>query len=215
MIKLIGIKRITNLAILLGINLLIAAFYFLTLAPMLDTAQAQLNAVSGQISSLNGKIASAKQDVVFVNENQSKYEALKDKGLFMEQDRFLIDHQLQDMRSKAGLSAFSFTVEDMKDVPNASAGGMGYRLVSSRVNIERIGSLLDNDIYVFLQDISATFPEHTSFQKFVIKRTAEADEKALKDVQDGKQVNFVTADISFNWMTLAPQQADSSSKGGR
>jgi hypothetical protein len=213
MIKLLGLKRLIKLAVLLGINLLAATIYFLTLSPMLDTEQAQLNAVESQVSGLNGKIAGAKQDMIFVKENLTKYQDLKDKGLFMEQDRFMIDHTLQDMRGKAGLSAFSFSIEDLKDVPNANADSMDYKLVSSRINVDRIVSALDSNIYVFLQNIASTFPEHTSIQKFDIKRVAEVNEQALKDINDGKPVSFVTADVSFDWLTLAPKTAGSTTAG--
>jgi hypothetical protein len=210
MIKLIGLRRIIMLAVLLGINLLAASFYFLTLSPILEDAQAQLNAVDSQISGLHGKITEARQDMIFVKENLSKYQELQDKGLFMEQDRFMIDRLLQDMRGKAGLSAFSFTIEDLKDVPNANAESMGSKLVSSRINVEKIASPLDSNIYVFLQNIADAFPEHTAIRKFEIKRVAGVNEQALRDIYDGKPVSFVTADISFDWMTLASKAAEQS-----
>lgn len=203
MMKLIGLKRIIAICILLGINFLVFSVYLTTLAPMLEDAQRQLRAVDGQILDLRGKIATAKQETAFVKENLPKYRELQDKGLFLEQDRFMIDRLLQDMRSKAGIANFSFAVGDLTALPNADAESIGYTLASSRISIDKIISPLDNNIYVFLQNIKDAFPEYTRLQKFSIQRTAKVNEQLLNDLSDGKQVSAVGANIVFDWMTLA------------
>ncbi|MCE9508669.1 MAG: hypothetical protein K8R48_10230 [Alphaproteobacteria bacterium] len=210
MMKLIGLKRVIAICILLGINFGVFSVYLTALAPMLEDAQRQLRAVDGQISDLRSKITTAKQETAFVKENLPKYQELQDRGLFLEQDRFMIDRLLQDMRSKAGIANFSFAVGDLTAMANADAESIGYTLSSSRISVDKIISPLDNNIYAFLQDIRGAFPEYTRLQKFSIQRTAKVNEQLLNDLSDGKQVSAVGANIVFDWMTLVPNAAGQS-----
>ena len=207
MIRLIGLKRVIVLAVLLAINLSAAGAYFLGFAPMLEETRTQLNRVDGQISELRGKIAALKQESAFLEGNLSKYQELKEGGLFMDQNRFTINRLLQDMRGKAEIPNFSFTIENSAKVPNADAESMGYNLVSSRINVEKIVSPLDSNIYVFLQNIGSAFPQHTRLEKFYIKRVADVNERTLSDIVEGRPAGFVSANIYFDWMTLAPKSA--------
>jgi len=207
MIKLIGLKRIFAIVALLALNLLVVSGYLFKLDPMLQETQMQLNAVNGQISELSGKIANIKQEMAYLKENMPKYQELQDKGIFQNQDRFMIERVLENMRRAAALQGFSFMIEDAKDVPNADAAGVGYRLVNSRINVKISASPLDTGIYTLLQDIASSFSGHTHIKSFELKRIAEVKEQALNDLLNGKPVGFINADIVFDWMTMAPKAA--------
>ncbi|MCK4945984.1 MAG: hypothetical protein KAI61_07825 [Alphaproteobacteria bacterium] len=214
MIKLIGLRRIILFLCFMGINLLVASSYFLGLAPMRDEAQMHLNAVSAQISSLQNKIMNIQREVNSLKENQPKYQTLKDKGFFLVQDRFMIGRLLEEVRKKSQITSFSFTIENLKDVPNANAARMNYSLVSSRIKVEKIVSPLDSNVYIFLQLLADAFPEHTRFQNFEIKRTGEVTEAALSKIAMGKSVSFVDSSLTFDWMTLVPKVTEKPATAG-
>ncbi|MFH1157883.1 MAG: hypothetical protein V1721_03235 [Pseudomonadota bacterium] len=205
MIKLIGLRRIILFLFFLGINLLVAAGYFFGLAPMRDEAQMQMDSVSGQISALQSKIMNIQQEVNSLKENQPKYQALKDRGFFLSQDRFMLGRLLEEVRKKSEITSFSFTIGNLEEVPSADAAGMNYRLVRSRIKIGSIVSPLDINIYIFLQALAEAFPEHTRIQSFEIRRTGEVTEAALSKIATGQPVSFVDANLAFDWMTLVPK----------
>ena len=205
MIKLIGLRRIILFLFFLGINLLVASGYFIGLKPIRNDAQMQLNTVSGQISALQNKIMNIQKDVNSLKENQPKYQALKDKGFFLSQDRFMIGRLLEEVRKKSKITSFSFTIGNLKEIPNAKANSMDYKLVKSHIKIRNIMSPLDINIYIFMQKLADSFPKHTRLQSFNIKRTEEVTEASLSKIAMNQPVSFVNAQLSFDWITLIPK----------
>ena len=209
-------KLRTLLTILFGINVVVGAGYFLFILPMQQEARTVLNTVRGEVSGLQGKIASIKQDKEALEKSMPAYDELKDKGFFMDQDRFMIKRWLDDMQKKSDIASFSFSIADINDIQNPTATGINSRLINSRIKVEKIVSALDTNIYSFLQDIENSFPEHTRIQSFNIRRSAPVTEDALKKIASGEVVSFVNASIVFDWLTLVPKvvtQAPGTSPG--
>lgn len=205
MIKLIGVKRILAILLLLGMNLAVVAGYMMIVAPQMEDIQGQLRQVDGQISELRGKISSIKKDMAFLKDNMPRYQGLRDKGLFQEQDRFIVNRVLGDIRSKNNLSGFSFTVQDLREMPNKEADDMGHRLARSRVDIKILSATLDIDVYGLIQDIPGALPGYTYVKDFSVKKIMEVNEDTLRSLADGKRVGFINANISFDWLTLMPK----------
>lgn len=213
MIKLVGIKRLLVVIVLLGINLAVLAGYFMVLAPQMEDIQMQLRTADAQIFELSGKISNIKKDMVFLKENMPRYQALRDHGLFQEQDRFLVNRVLGDIRVKNNLSGLSFTIQDVREMPNKDADAIGYRLSRSRVDITIISVLFDRDIYGFMQDISNALPGHVYIKDFTVKRVAEVNEANLKSIADGASIGFVNSNFSFDWLTLLSKPDDAAVPG--
>jgi hypothetical protein len=180
---------------------------------MLDDVTAQKDSINGQISELHGKIDNVKQDVSFVNDNLPKYNELKDKGFFLPQDRFMIGRTMEDLRVKAGISNFAFSVADVEEIPNTDAASVNYKLINSRINVDKIVSPLDANIFVLAQEMAHVFPDYARIQNMNIRRSREVNEDALKDISAGKQVNFVDATLEFEWITMVPKP-DAAAPGG-
>jgi hypothetical protein len=213
MIKLIGLKRMIFLVVMLTLNLCVAAGYFFAIGPMLDDVTAQRDAINGQITDLRGKIDSVKQDMSYVTDNMPKYNELKDKGFFLPQDRFMIGRTMEDLRVKAGISNFAFSVADVEEIPNKDAADVNYKLINSRINVDKIVSPLDANIFVLAQEMAHVFPDYARIQQMNIRRAREVNEDSLKDIAAGKQVNFVDATLEFEWITMVPKP-DASAAGG-
>jgi len=214
MVKLIGFKRIVILAVLFGINLLVLGGYFFVLDPALEELSMQVKASDAQNAELSRKISETKQEMAYLKENMPKYQELKDKGLFQDQNRFLIARLLDGLHAKASLFGFSFSVDPLKELPNTDAANIGYKVADSTINIKIDKSPLDNSIYSLLQDIPASFPGHTHIKSFSIKRTGSVTADSLKAITNGKETGFVSANFSFEWMTLLPKDDTQPGSGG-
>ena len=205
MIKLIGFKRLIFLACMVALNLSVLGVYFFSIGQMLDDVTSQKSTVDGQISELRGKIGNIKQDMAFAKDNLPKYNELKDKGFFQNQDRFAIDRIMKDLRAQTGISNFNYDVSALKEIPNADADAVNYRLIDSHIKVDKIISPLDTNIYILAQALPHVFPPYARIQKMDITRAAEVNEQALKDISEGKPVNFVNANIEFDWITMVPK----------
>ncbi len=102
MIKLIGFRRAILLAIVLGLNLFMAAVYFFGVDPLRTDTETKLNGVDAQISQLSHNTQNIKTELAAYKDNHEKYDDLKVKGFFSPQDRFEAGRQLDDLRAKSG-----------------------------------------------------------------------------------------------------------------
>lgn len=214
MIKLVGLKRMIFLACMITLNLAVLGAYFFSIGPLLDDVTSQTDTVNGQISELRGKINSIKQDMAFVKDNLPKYNELKNSGFFENQDRFMISRIMEDLRVKSGISSFSFSVADVTEIPNTDAEAVNYRLINSRIKVDKIVSPLDANIYMLAQEMTHVFPNYARLQGMHITRAAEVTEATLKDIASGKPVNFVDADLEFDWITMVPKLAETTTGPG-
>jgi hypothetical protein len=205
MIKLIGFRRTVLLACLMALNLSVLGIYFLSIGPMLDNVTSQRDSVNGQITELRTKINGIKQDMVYEKDNLPKYNELKDNGFFQNQDRFTISRAMEDLRVKAGIASFSYAVGDVAEIPNEDAKAVNYKLINSRIKVDKIVSPLDSNIYLLAQDMASVLPHYVRIQDMNIRRSAEVNEAALKDIAEGKPANFVNADLEFDWITMVPK----------
>lgn len=205
MIKLIGLKRAIVLGCVLVLNLVLAGIYFAGLSPVRQEADMQLAVATAQIGDLNMKIANIKQEMLYLEESLPKYHDLEQKGFFRQQDRFMIGRTMEDLRIKAGIASFSFTIADTEVIPNAAADAMGHQLVNSRITVEDIVTPFDSNVYILMQEMSYVFPEYARIESMEVTRLVDVSEAALKDISEGKAVKFVDATVSFDWMTLVPK----------
>lgn len=214
MIKLIGMKRVIILSCLLALNLAVAAVWLTTISPMREEAEMQRNGIDGQISDLQGKITHIKEELKYLEDNLPKYTHLRERGFFLNQDRFMIGRMMEDLRQKAGIASFAFEIADVEDIPNADAAAMNHRLVNSRIKVRDIKSPLDNNVYVLMQEISKAFPEYARIQSIDMTRKGDVDEASLQKIKSGEPISFVDSNIVFDWMTLIPMDAQAAPAPG-
>jgi hypothetical protein len=204
--KLIGVKRTLLLAILLAVNLAIAAVFFLQIYPMRDEAQAKLNAVNDEIDTQSQKIATIKADLETFKKTLPDYQELEKKGFTLNQDRFRMSRDLDDVRKKAELAGFSFTINDVKKVDNPDAQAAHMQLIDSRIKIENVVSLLDLNIYNFVDLMTTDFPTHLRVQSVEITRKDPLNAAALGKISLKQPVNLISAEAQFDWLTMVPKE---------
>jgi len=203
--KLIGIKRLIILAVLIALNTLIAAAYFLWILPMRGEAQTKLSATKGEISKLQGKIQNTKLELEEYQANLPKYKELEAKGFMSSQDRFQITRDLEKIRERAQLAGFGFNIADLQTVGSAAAQEANMKVVNSTISVENIGTLLDINFYDFIDLMLREFPAHVRVQSFEIGRKIPLNGAALNRIAVEKEsVPLVSGKAVFNWVTYVP-----------
>lgn len=207
-VKLIGVTRLTMLGLTASVFFLFFAIYLFVVNPMLEDAQSQLSRVKGEISSLRNKINSVKKDIEYMNENVSKYEAILNQGFFDDQDRFKVVSVIDELKAKAGVEKFSYTIGEREEVESADAKTMGYALVKRSIKLSSIQDVIDINIYSFFQRIKDIFPTYVHIKDFAIKKNKNVTIPILRDIANNKEKNMVTAEISFDWVTLSKKDVN-------
>lgn len=204
MMKLIGFKRALLLGIFLAINLVLGSVYLLGIEPMRSEAQMTYDSVNGEIGGLQGRIQNIKQEMALYQESLPKYEALHKNGFFLEQDRFRMGRDLGDVRGASGLRGFSYNIADIKDMPNSEAASQNMRLINSRIDINNVDTITDEEFYRFLDLMQTQFPTHVRVQSFRMQRAGILDEQVLKSLAGGQTIRIVDAAAVIDWMTIVP-----------
>ncbi|TAL35553.1 MAG: hypothetical protein EPN97_07210 [Alphaproteobacteria bacterium] len=203
--KLIGVKRTLILAILLAINLAVAAVFFLQVDPMREDSLRKLSTMNSQIAEQSQKIANIKADLETFKATLPKYELLEKKGFTLNQDRFRMSRDLDDVRMKSSLAGFSFTINDIRKIDNADALAAQMQLIDSRIKIENVVSLLDLNFYDFIDIMQWQFPAHVRVQSFDVMRKDPLNSVALGHIAKGEPVNLISATAFFDWLTIVPK----------
>ncbi len=216
MIKLIGLKRLVVLVCVIALNLLALGVYLFSVGPMLSNVQMRQNSLNGEISGLRGRISAVRMDTAYLKKNLPKYTALQQSGFFTQQNRFTIKSAMEDMRVKAGISNFAYSVGKVHTISNADAAAIHYKLIASEIVINHIVSPLDSNIYLLAQDMGQSFPSFVRLEEMDVHRTKKVDAESLKAIAEGKPVSFVGAALTFESLALVPNPpaATGSAAGG-
>jgi hypothetical protein len=211
--KLIGLKRAIILAVLLLINVLIAAIYFLQVMPMAEESERKLNEVNGQIASTSQKIASIKADLEIFKTTLPQFKELEAKGFTLPQDRFRMSRDLDTVRLKAELAGFKFTINDIRRVENPDIDQTTMQLIYRRIKVDNVESLLDTNFFTFVDVMQRDFPAHTRFQSLQVRRKDPLNGTALAKIQRKERVDLITAEAQFDWLTVVPKVTEEQGSG--
>lgn len=206
MIELLGLKRAITLGVLLAINLVVAAAFFLLLMPMKSDADQKLATITNEISDTQTKIQNIKIELQQIKETMPKYDALAGKGFFLNQDRFYISRTLEELKNRSQIGGFSFSIDDIKEIQSADAVAAKRRLVASRIKIDRVMSLLDVGFFDFMNVIESTFPSHVRIQSFAVRKQGLINEDALRRIASGEGSNLIQANLEMDWLTMTEMQ---------
>jgi hypothetical protein len=201
MIKLLGFRRTLILGIMLAVNTVLATIYFLWASPETALLNTQLNGLRGEISTLQTNIQNTKKDLEMLQSNLGTYENYLAQGFFQEQDRFGMSRALEDIKTRAGIQGFSFSVGDIAEVRNMDALAAEKRLLHSRVSIDRVSAALDVNFFDMLSLIESEFPTHARIHSFELARAGSVTPESLKRLTEGPY-STINAKVVFDWLSL-------------
>ncbi len=202
-VKLIGLKRVTFLASLLGVVAFFVLGYFVVVLPMLEDSQAELAKVKSDISTLRGKISSVKADIKYMEDNIPRYKKVLDQGMFDDQDRFDVERLMEKFKKRADGVKFSYTISNIDNLKSEKATAMGYRLVSRTISLTEVRSMIDVDIYAFFQSIKSVFPLYNQIKNFKVNRQGKINFATLTEIAEGTKTNAAVGALAFDWVTLS------------
>lgn len=202
MIQLIGIQRLAAIFLLLLVNGAAGAAYFVVLEPLRAQAETDFNSMKNQVTKLRSDIYNMKEDLKKLQAGIVDYEALQEKGYFLQQDRFLISRQLEDVRLASELGGFSFDVSSIQSVPNAEVEKAGYKLQHSKIIINNVVSYTDQSFFDFLQEYTDSFPGHGRVASYTISRKGDVTPTELQRVRNRESVSLIDARAELNWFTM-------------
>lgn len=200
--ELLGFKRAVLLAALVVINLLIAGAYFGLIMPMKEEADMHLTSTRNEIARLQTEIENIKAELRTFKETLPQYEALEAKGFFLNQDRFFLGRTLEDIKNRSQLRGFSFAINDIQEVENSDAATAERQLISSRIKIDRVISLLDIGFFDFIDVIQTYFPSHVRIQSFSLSKLGKIDDQTLARVAKEPAASLINADLEMDWFTI-------------
>ncbi len=201
MMELLGVKRAIILGSMVAINVLIVVLLFLLIMPMKDDTQARLDTAKSEISRLQTEIQNIKTEMQTLKETLPQYDALAGKGFFNAQDRFFISRTLEDLKNRSQLFGFSFTIQSLREIANADAATANRRVVASRIQFEKVSSLLDTGFFDFMDKIETTFPQHARIVSFDLKKDVQVSEDVLKRLAT-TPVSLITGELVMDWITM-------------
>lgn len=207
MIQLVGMQRIIVLAALLIINVMIVGAWFGVIEPRTEEAtrekavyEQKMRKMRKELSDIGGKL-----EAFF--EHEALFTELHDTGFFGTQDRLEARKILKEMQRKSRLASIEFTVDAAEFPNNRTAQAVNYRLMRSRVAVS-LKAFLDTDCYDFLRRIKEDFPGKTRITLFEIEPTKRRIRtRDIVDLSQGRNTNFVKAELEFEWYTLYSSDA--------
>lgn len=204
MIRVLGTKRVLVLVMLIAFNAALAASVYLYLSPAVEKKEREMRALKGQISSKQGDISRMQVEFDKLAEQQNRFEQLKGKGFFFNQDRRQAEIVLENIQKQAGVISARAEMQAGVIEENEEAKKAEYNLLKSqgRIHIEALDAV---DIYRYLYFISYYFPGHVTFKDIAMERKSDVTGPILRAIASGSNPPLVQADVELIWRTMIPK----------
>ena len=203
MIKILGARRIIILAVLIGLNALLAYAAYMYLIPQKTQKERELRGARGQVSSLQADIDDLQIEFEQLDEQREEFERLKAGGFFDVQSRRnaeLIFKQIQD-RSGVISAAASVAAGEFEEYEPAKKAD--HNILKSPITI-RIEAVNDLDVYRYMYLIEEFFPGSVSFDEINLRRNGDVSGTVVRGISSGQNPSLVLADLTLSWRTMIP-----------
>lgn len=198
----VGTKRIIILAVLLGLNVLLAAAVYLWLLPQQDFLTTRANSLKGQATGLRDDAIRMTTQLDTIQKLKESYEQMQAAGFFASQDRV-------DARDRIrAIQKYSRVLTASYDIKPVVIDGQGDKLkaaeqviLSTPIDIS-VEALDDVDLYNFAALIKSGFPGYVAIDSIDVTRIHDLDESALRGIGSGAPTPLINGKISFTWNTV-------------
>ncbi len=204
MIRVLGTKRILMLVFLIAINVALATSVYLFLIPQEVKKRTELNQLRNKVAGVRGDINRMLVEFDQLALQQNRYEKLKERGFFYNQDRRQAQIVLESIQKQAGVVAAVANIQAGASEDNAEAQKAEYKILSSpmKIHVEAIDPV---DIYRYVYLLDNFFPGHIMIQDVRMERTGEVTGPVLRGIASGSNPVLVQADLNITWRTMVPQ----------
>ncbi len=214
MIKLIGVRRLAIISVLIFIAVSLAGAFFLWVEPLRKDTEKELSTLKTDISGFRSKILNIKEELKALRASLGDFENMEQDGFFINQDRFMVGDVLEEIRRASGVSGFEYKISALQEIENKDAKIAGYKLINSRIELNRLNAFLDTDIYQFIEWIDKSFPGHTRIHMFKLEKVGKVDNDLLNKIVDGEAEPIMEGKLVFDWQSLQATPGDKNGQSG-
>ena len=204
MIAVLGIKRVTLLAILVLLNIALAAGVYMYMKPETQKKQRELRSLRGQVSSVRTDIDRMQVEFDQLEEQKAEFERLSVDGFFKDQGRRQAEQIFNEIQKSSGVSKAIASVQAGVFEDNAEAQKAKHKILKSPIEI-RLEAIDDINIFHYLFLVEHYFPGHIAIEEIRLERSADITGTVLRAIASGSNPPLVSADVEMVWRTMIPE----------
>jgi hypothetical protein len=204
MMKVLGLKRILTLAILLGLNAMLAITLYFFIIPGEDQTSTDLRSTRSAVEVKRGEIKILQTQYQEIQEQKTLFGDLDHSGFFGTQDRVEARRTIEAIQHESHVLSAKYNINAVAVKENPLAMESEHVLLQSPVSV-KVDALDDMDVYSFLYWIENAFPGSIVITNVTIERKIDIDENALKSIGNGIPAALISANVDFAWSTFVPK----------
>lgn len=206
MVDILGVKRLAILAILAGINLIIAGVAYGFLAPQVTKMQRQLRSVTSQLNTVRSDLGNIRVEFDQLEDQQDQFEALKEKKFFDLSVRSKMDEYLTEAETLSQVTVgpgLSISAPSFVDDMNAAKSDSVLAVSQAKFNIS---ALTDRDIFRYIWELENSLPGYMALQSVILERKTNISRTVLQAVAANENPEIISANIEGNWILMIPKE---------
>ena len=170
-----------------------------------DDSLAANSRLTNELRSTNSSIERAKDDYLFVVENERRFEEAMASDEIIPHTRRAAARQMQSVAIDNGLTSLNYNFA----ASGAQAQGRGSSAATSSdaytLHVEEIrldvGAPLDRPIYAFIEELLRTIPGTAVVRELELSRAENITTDMLNRVAQGQQSGLVVGTVGLSWRT--------------
>ena len=202
--ELIHALRGYRLPVGLGLfNILLGGLWFAVLTPEMESLDLEFRQLKAANINFRNQVDLNSQALEAIDENRKIFTGLRERGFIDPQNRLGVTKLLDRLREEHGLTSIYYEVFPETLYDDRATQATGFSIVSTKIKIIMRG-LFDADILEFTQAIVDEFPGQVRPLAFSLTKLNEPTETTLRDLREGRLVDFISGELTFEWNTLRP-----------
>ena len=205
-ISAIGQKRFTLLVVLAVICTLLGGAWQKVMLPQHQQLTGEISSVQGERSRIQKEITELPVRHALLEANENRYNALKQSGFFVNQDRIEARARMDILRDEAMLNSISYKIEPQKIMENTNFTSETEEIVMSQINVD-INSMTDLEALNFIERMQGEFSGLVVLKGLKLERKEEPTPETLGKISRGEVVDMVTGNAKFDWYSIIPKSS--------
>ena len=206
-IAMIGRKRFVVLVLLLIIVIGVSFTWQQYLVPLNLAFTSERNTAEADRLRLVRDIRELPAKYAELTNNEKRFEVLKEKGFFKEQDRITARTTLDALRTEAGLRGISYDIQPQEKVDHPQSYALNKELVRSSMSVEFKG-LTDLEMRDFIYKLQNNFNGLIILENVGFERKDALGEENLQKLSNQELVDFVGGKADFYWYSIIDKPAE-------
>lgn len=205
----IGPKRFITLVVIGVICAALGGAWQKVLLPQHEKLKGELSQVQSERSRLQTEIAELPGKHAALEASEHRYDVLRQKGFFVTQDRIEARVRMSGLRSESRLNGLTYRIEPQEKKDNPNFTSETEQVVVSGIETE-MRSLTDLEALEFVERMQNEFSGLVVLKSLSMERKEEPTTENLKELSQGRAVDFITGKASFEWYSIVPVSTSTS-----